>query len=288
MSVRGENEAPVFVTQPVTEVFTDGQYSYLASATDTEDLVTYSLVEGPVGMLVSEATGAVSWTPESLQPGDLVSVTIRATDQRGASSDQTFEITVVPDTEAPNVSISIPAGAVFDLGQPIEITVNVIDDSPIADLDVTIDGQAVALNSENQFTYTPTSSSLPVIEVIATDSSGNVSVTEQRLRVLDPNDVTGPEVNIDSPAINSQVTYLTDVAITVNADDLFDWQLEYSLKDSGVWTELASGTNEVNNEVVATFDPTLLRNDQYDIRVSATDTSAVSYTHLTLPTNREV
>jgi len=67
--------------------------------------------------------------------------------------------------------------------------------------------------------------------------------------------------------------FLTDVVGSVIAADIDTWFLEYSLFGTDNWVQIATGTDEFTNQSIATFDPTLLANDNYDLRLSATDSS---------------
>ena len=279
LNVLNANTAPVFVSQPITDAVAGGQYTAFVLATDPDDRIEYSLVNAPQGARIDSRSGFLTWSPEIGDANQAFDILIRATDARGLFAEQSFTVTVAQDDQAPEVSIFVSSSlsdgtnAVAEIGETATVTVFVNDNAGVDNVVVTVDGQTVALDSENQFDFTATDSGLAVIETTATDVSGNASVTTQLIRVIDPTDTEGPFVQINSPAINSQVTYLTDVAITVTGDDLFEWRLEYALKDTNNWVLFASGNEVFNNEVAGTFDPTLLQNDQYDIRLSATDIS---------------
>ena len=272
LDVRDVNVAPVFASTPILEASAGALYLYTALATDTEDSVTYTLVDGPAGMVVNSLTGLVSWQTEPVDVGSNVDVTVRATDDRGLSVDQVFAVGVAADTEGPTISI-LTSNTVLLPGDSVTVQVRAEDNVAVDTLVVTIDGNIVTLDAQGRVVYTATTPGLPVIEATATDVNGNVTVESDRIRVIDLADETAPVVAINSPAINSQVTYLTDVAITVTADDLDTYTLEYSLRGTDNWKLLDSGTTEKSNEVVATFDPTLLQNDLYDLRISAFDFS---------------
>ena len=272
LSVRDVNVAPVFTSDPVLEAVAGERYAYFAIATDTEDAVTYSLVQGGTGMVINSNTGVVTWTAGTADVGSNVDVTIRATDERGLSTDQTYTVAVAADTEAPLVVI-LSTNNVISPGDSITYQVNSADNVEVDTVTVTFDGNPVSLDGLNQADFTAATPGIYIISATATDTSGNVTTTEKRIRVIDPADMTGPVVSIDSPAINSSVTYLTDVAITVTADDLDTYFLEYSVRGTDNWVALDRGTVERAGEVVATFDPTLLQNDQYDLRLSAYDFS---------------
>ncbi len=267
---RSSNQAPIFVSTPEESVSPGVTYRYQADANDLDgDQVTYALEQSAPEMTIA-GNGLITYRPTDANLGQSFDIRIVATDEFGLSTAQEFTLSVEPDSQAPDVDILF-SNSVIVPGDTVTIQVNATDELGVESIAATIDGVAVTLDAANQFTYTATESGLPVVVATATDAAGNVGTAERKLRVVDPDDVEGPFVQINSPVIASQVTYLTDVAITVTADDLLEWKLEYSLKDRNAWTEFASGTDEVSNEVVGTFDPTILQNDEYDIRVSALD-----------------
>ncbi|RFC50106.1 MAG: putative conserved protein RhaS [Verrucomicrobia bacterium] len=90
-----------------------------------------------------------------------------------------------------------------------------------------------------------------------------------------------PVVTITSPAPEACVSYLTPIvgSITSTSNTLHSWRVEYApasqvdLANIGAngpdWKVIASGTQPVTNGTLATFDPTLLPNDPYVLRVVA-------------------
>src|SRR6185369_4507973 len=77
-------------------------------------------------------------------------------------------------------------------------------------------------------------------------------------------------VSINSPADGSTITNRTSFVGSVSAGSV--WKLEYSLNaDPQVWTTIASGNTAVTNGLLGTFDPTLLINGIYTVRLSATN-----------------
>ncbi|GIW98484.1 MAG: hypothetical protein KatS3mg111_1817 [Pirellulaceae bacterium] len=78
-------------------------YRYDADAIDPDgDAITYSLVDGPGGLLIDATTGELLWAASPSQLG-VHSVTISADDGRGGQATQTFAIEVTPpqDNAAP-------------------------------------------------------------------------------------------------------------------------------------------------------------------------------------------
>ena len=82
-------------------------------------------------------------------------------------------------------------------------------------------------------------------------------------------------VTITSPTHNSIVTGTISIEGTA-AGPLFDsWILEYGegvTPDSGPWTEIASSTSQVTEEVLGFLDTTLIKDGLHTLRLRATDT----------------
>lgn len=64
------NNPPSFIGTPVEDGVVGREYAYLATAVDADyDVLSYSLVNFPVGMGIDSATGFVTWTPAEDQIG---------------------------------------------------------------------------------------------------------------------------------------------------------------------------------------------------------------------------
>jgi hypothetical protein len=89
------NNPPSFTSTPVTAATEGSAYSYDANATDPDPgaVLAFSLVAAPAGMVIDPASGVISWTPTAGQVG-ANPVTVRVTDQVGASADQAFSVAV--------------------------------------------------------------------------------------------------------------------------------------------------------------------------------------------------
>src|SRR5262249_6871197 len=79
-----------------------------------------------------------------------------------------------------------------------------------------------------------------------------------------------PTVAITGPVDGDEITKPTNIVGSVS--DGY-WKLEYALggddQDSPKWVTFASGTGAINNATIASFDPTLLLNGSYGIRLTA-------------------
>ncbi len=80
-----------------------------------------------------------------------------------------------------------------------------------------------------------------------------------------------PEVVISSPADGANIITFTDIIGSVRSDLLERWELAHRLSGESNFTTFATGDTPVANDVLTTFDPTLMLNGLYQIRLRATD-----------------
>ncbi len=115
------NRAPQLRSYPPRSVHQGAEYRYQAAARDPDgDPLVYLLREAPAGMGIDAHSGLVRWT--SAESGTYA-VTIRVTDDAGASDSQTFEVRVleeaippVPETIAPTLEPSTLPGFLERVG----------------------------------------------------------------------------------------------------------------------------------------------------------------------------
>jgi YD repeat-containing protein len=283
VEVRGTNLPPEITSSPVTQISAGGVYRYDVKASDTEDGVTFSLVTSPADMTMSPRSRIIFWKTDLADLGDH-SIAVRATDDRGLFAEQSYTLTVSPDTTAPLVNVRVQ-NTVINFGDTVRIDVEASDDVEVASIALEIDGVPVALDQNNGTFFTPASPGLPAIVATAVDTSGNVGTASPVLRVLDPSDTEGPLVEITAPAFGDVITYLTDITGTVTDPNLEFYRLQYALAGTDEFITFheqiflpspsggGAGGRGVVNALLGTFDPTLLPNDHYEIRVFAQDVS---------------
>ena len=95
------NHPPRFQTEPVTDAQAGASYSYDADAIDLDvtDTISYSLELGPDGMSIDPDTGVVSYAPTAASAPS-ADVTLRASDNRGAYTDQSYSLLIEGGTGA--------------------------------------------------------------------------------------------------------------------------------------------------------------------------------------------
>lgn len=79
----------------------------------------------------------------------------------------------------------------------------------------------------------------------------------------------------DSPVEIAAMTGITDVIGTAVSDMLAGWELSYRPQDGEQWISFAAGVTPVISDTLDQFDPTLLINGVYEIRLDAIDYAGV-------------
>ena len=291
------NQAPTITSTPVENVPAGGIYAYDVWATDPEnDPLTFTLDTAPAGMSV-DSFGRIRWQPEI---DDIASgphtVEVTVADPYGADASQAFEIQVTADTQAPSVILTANAPQVLR-DEEVLFELTATDDVGIEVVTLIVAGQPVPIalvagRGSAQIAMDQAGTIQAV--ATATDAAGNEGQSDTlEILVRDPDDTTYPHVEInalvqgdrtitgDELHSTPMVTYLTDVLATIQDNDLWYWRVEYARSDLVSHTHLAAadpdyqllveGSGEKTSETVATFDPTLLANDSYLIRVYAVD-----------------
>src|SRR6185312_6118860 len=82
--VREPNQAPMITSTPPARVEAGKPYRYEVQAKDAnlpDDLLSYSLIRSPAGMLIDRSTGVVEWQTDKSQLGTSQDVTLQVRDQ---------------------------------------------------------------------------------------------------------------------------------------------------------------------------------------------------------------
>ena len=105
------NVAPVFNSTPPSSTALGATYTYAPSVTDpagNADTLQFSFVRNPAGMTINRLTGAVSWRPTR---GGVAPVTVRVTDDDGATAEQAWTISVLAITLSSSANVQEGASA---------------------------------------------------------------------------------------------------------------------------------------------------------------------------------
>ena len=240
-----------------------------SSDPDGDTLTTnWTFVSKPAGSNVTilNLTGILTgrFTPDLA--GEYIAELIVNDGENDSVPDQ-VTISVANDSVLPTVSISVNP-FVADVNQEVTITVNASDDQAVAVSELTINDTVVDLDQNGIATFSSNKPGSFLAKAIITDFGGNQAMTSRTFQVF----ATPPVVEIKTPEDGDRVTNITDVIGTVDDGDLVSYTLEYATLEGG-FVEIATGTSPVIDDVLGSFDPTLLQNDTYRLRLSAVDSA---------------
>ena len=270
LTVGDGNQQPNLNNRPDTNALVGQTYAFDLNVTDPDgDAVTYTLEDGPEGMTLDNL-GRLRWTPTTEDVGtERIRITFR--DETGPGRFFEYDLNIIADTTAPQVALEVSADPV-DINDSVIVQVNAVDDVAIDEIGLTVDGTAVALDSNGSATLT--FDAVGSVELVATalDTSGNAASTDFSLSVIAPSP-NAPIVSILTPGAGESITSFVDVVGTVDDldGDLVSYELTATPFAGGPTTTLATGTSEINEGVLGEFDGTLLRNDSYILELSAVD-----------------
>ena len=196
-------------------------------------------------------------------------IQIRVNDTRGAFATQTFIVAVTADTVAPQVVV-IPSETQVDVGSTVDILVQAIDNVGVEDLVLTVDGVIIPLDSDGNGSVELDTVGSFIASASATDAAGNVSQATAEIIAIDSSDVIAPVLSIDNVTDGDLLTAPTDIIGSVTDDNLIFYTLSYATIDSD-FVEYFRNTTAVDGDLLGTFDPTTLPNDEYFIQLYAID-----------------
>jgi hypothetical protein len=262
------NFAPLFITEPITEVDEDQPYEYTVAAEDVESAaLTYEAPILPSWMSFDPATGILSGTPLNENVGDTL-VKLTATDGDDVTIEQQFNLTVNNVNDAPVILTEAVDSTYEDEAFEYQLEYE--------DVDVTDDVTLSATNLPDWLTFdtstglltgTPTNDNVGVHEftLLAEDNSGATDELPFSLEVVNIN---------DAPVITGQETLTTkeDEAITINITDLQVTDVDDVFPDDFSLT-LFEGDNYTFADMVVT--PDLNYNGELTIPVTLSDGDSI-------------
>ncbi len=310
IEVLAANIPPVIQTQPVTKGTARGLYRYDVIATDQNlDPLSYTLIDAPAGMTV-DAFGRLRWQTNIADLG-LHRITLQVSDPRGGVATQPIAVNIVPDTTPPKVSV-IPLQTIVRANSPEvfakfnltpiyptnRVRVSAVDDVGVTNLEVTAEGQAIALDANGFATFKFEDWGFGSITIVAkaSDAAGNITTTSRAFAFLPYGDDPGvsglpePSVVITSPVSGSNTRGVVSIRGSATSDNFTSYKLsvrsyngistgnvvagDFDIPDSftnATFTTLATGTSPISDGLLGTWDTTLLENGEYVLRLESED-----------------
>jgi RHS repeat-associated protein len=264
-----ENLLPEIVSEPSFQAKVGKVYSDAIGVNDPDgDEIKYYRQYGPLGLTVNIDTGQIDFIPTAEQLGSQ-SVSVLISDGL-ENIFYNFDI-VVSAEDTPFVAYVTANPLVLDLNQSTSIEVSSTGASGPVDYTLTVDGVEFQLDNNGQVNFSNTDHvGNYQMNLVANDGDSIVTAVEH-FSVSDPNDISPPQVSLDNIVSGQKITAISDLVATVNDSNLKDWTLYYSEmgSNSTEFTILAEGRSNIEQAVVASFDPTSLTNGQYAIVLDA-------------------
>lgn len=173
------NNPPSIISTPTKSANVGEEYVYQIEAVDSDsDSLIYFLTESPSGMYVNKESGLITWLPTAEQTGSN-NVVLNVTDNKGATTAQSFEILVITLNHSPEI-ISTPVTTVPE-GQPYSYQVLASDqDGDKLNYQLVQSPKSMSIDAFGVVTWTPgfSGSGLYGVEINVSDSHG-ASVSQQ-------------------------------------------------------------------------------------------------------------
>ncbi len=104
------------------------------------------------------------------------------------------------------------------------------------------------------------------------DHAGQFGSTTVTVVAHNVGDLTPPTAEITAPEPNATITAPVDIIGTASDANFLKYTLEIAPVGETTFTQIALGTTQVTDDVLGQFDPTLLLNDLYTLRLTVYDT----------------
>lgn len=264
-----------------TRPFGDNETAFenvrLVGTTDADAIV--KLVNTGAEQAV-EADGAFAFKRISLPALGDHAFTVIATDVAGntTTSQQTIKRVsfVATDLLRPEVTLTA-SNTTNTVGGAVTFTLTAADNVGIVTRELTINGQSVAVAPDGTATFTPSGPGFFTAVATAKDAAGNEGqVSVEFSFFLDPvlsGDTTAPIALINDAAITGFVTGIANLTGTASDANILRYTLAVSPKGLDAFEVYSTGTASVSNGILGPFDPTVLENGYYDVRLTVIDTS---------------
>lgn len=187
------NNPPQFISTAPSTATEDSLYTYSITAVDVDidDIVTLSLDTFPTGMTISG--NVISWTPVNSQVGNN-RVVIRATDNHGAFTRQSYTVSVLNTNDPPVITSTPPTAATQNMQYSYQIVAIDVDVGDALTYSLATNPTGMTVSSTGLVTWTPNSSQVSThnVKVYVRDASMAADSQSWTITVTNVNDA--PEI----------------------------------------------------------------------------------------------
>ena len=286
LTINNVNDVPVLEAISDTSAEEDAAFSYQLTANDidadvVEETLTYQAVSAPSWMTVS-SSGLISGTPANQDVGSH-EVTVKVTDNAGASDEKTFTLTVNNVNDVPVLEAISDTSAEEDAGFNYQLTANDIDADVVEEI---LTYEAVSapswmnVSSSGLISGTPANGDVGShkVTVKVTDSAGASDEKTFTLTINNINDTpeftfTAPTSTDEDAAFSYQLT-----ANDIDAD-VVEETLTYEVVSAPSWMTMSSSglmTGTPTNDDVGTYEVTVRVTDSAGLSDEKTFTLTVN------------
>jgi hypothetical protein len=249
------NSTPVITSTAITTATEDVSYSYQVVATDVDnDPITYSLISNPIGMSISN--GLITWSPKQSNTGSHL-VTVKASDNKDASTTQTFTLNVNAVNDKPVITSTPITSAYKDMNYSYQVEAYDVDNDVLYYL---INApQGMTITSDGNISWTPNSSQI-----------GNHNVTVQ---VSDGAEATSQTYSVTvNDVINNPIITSTPIT-SAYEDQQYEYQVIATDPNNDPLTYSLSGPAgmSISNTGKVTWTPTQVNIGSYFITIIVED-----------------
>jgi len=182
--------------------------------------------------------------------------------------------TIDGDYEKPVVKLEM-SSTVVNEGSKVTIRVTATDNMKVESVSAQYDGVPVDLDENGMGTLKADKVGMFEVNAVALDAQGNEGYAKRDLFVKGKADNKAPEVSIESPVEDSKITSSVEIIGTAYDENLVKYVLEYSEKGKDQYIKFAEGDTSIRSGVLGKLDATMMRNGQYDIKLSAYDAGGI-------------
>ncbi|QEG20491.1 putative Ig domain-containing protein [Mariniblastus fucicola] len=278
LDVLAENRVPVTNSFAPAEHFAGEEFQYDLLVNDADsDPLQFELISGPDGATI-DTFGRLRWATNN----DLIGshdFEVRVTDPRGGATTQSFTLEVVADSVAPILLLSDlnneDGRNILPWQGPIRVFARATDNVGIASLTLTANGVDIPLDANGQAAFEFEDYIFNNINLVATavDVNGNVTTKSIDVDFDYPEGWTGlgaeeiPTAAITSPAEAGTVVGFASIVGTANHENFGSYTLSYRHFDDSEFTTITTSDTAVVNGELGVWDTSLLRNDEYVLRL---------------------
>ncbi|KYC37630.1 hypothetical protein WA1_39905 [Scytonema hofmannii PCC 7110] len=276
------NNTPVIQSHPVLSATPGSTYAYDVRTTDVDgDKLSYSKDTASLNKGITlDNLGRLRWTPNTSNVGSH-HVVLTVSDGNGGVQQQEYDLSVTSDTIAPLVRL-IANYDLVNLGETVIFQARATDNMKVAGLKLLINDTPFVLDGNGMARFTPTTALTIRAVAVATDTAGNIGQATFDVAAIDTSDVNAPVVSLNlGTYAGSLVTAPIDIKGSLSDDGQLDYyKLLVAPVAGGEFKEIlfVDHPNAIADGVLGKFDPSLLQNDSYILRLEVADNGGnISY-----------